>query len=190
MLAFGAYPHRVPSKTILCGTGSEYGMDQVTRRDILRRYIRTAMMSDSVLLRYITVSWPVDSAESATVVSINGRTPGVIALSVRSASINDEGARRLTGAEFDAAYDEDNPRYTVYRRSAGRATIDDLVAFVEWVFLVVARAPEDYAPKVTPVSTGEKQKARAGCAKSCLTVAKVAFWLMLGLVVLITWLVK
>ncbi len=147
-------------------------------------------MSDSVLLRYIAVSWPVDSTESATVVSINGRTPGAIVLSVRSASIKDEGVRRLTGAEFDSAYDEDNPQYTVYRRSVRRATIDDLVAFVEWVFLVVVRASEGYEPKITPVSTGEKQKANAGCAKSCMTVAKVAFWLMLGLVVLITWLVN
>ncbi len=165
-------------------------MDQATRRDILRRYIRTAMTSDAILFRFITISWPADSAESATVVSINGRTPGVIALSVRSTSINDEGARRLTGAGFESAYDEDNPRYTVFRRNTGRATIDDLVAFVEWVYLVIVRAPEDYAPKVTPVSAGENQKTNAGCAKSCMTVAKVAFWLMLGLVVLITWLVK
>lgn len=165
-------------------------MDQATRRDILRRYIRTAMMSDTVLFRYIAISWPTDSADLATTISINGRTPGEIVLSIRSASIKDEGIRRLTSAGFESAYGEDNPRYTVYRRGVKRATIDDLVAFVEWTFLVVVRAPEDYAPKVTPISTGEKQESGTGCAKSCLTVAKVVFWIMLGLVLLFTWLVN
>ena len=172
------------------GTGSEHAMDQEMRRDILRRYIRTAMTRDSRLSRYIAISWPVDDAESATEVAINGRMPGEIVLSVRSAAITNEGAQHLTDAGFAAQYDERNPRYRVFQRSAARAAIENLVDFAEWVFLVVLGAPSDYTPTVIPAGSSESGKAKPGCGKSCLTVMKVAFWIMLGVIVLLTWVLR
>ncbi len=147
------------------------------RRELYERYIRTAMGSEDRNHRIVTFSWPPEdeSERDTTLVTIDGTSPGSVDLSVRSRSFSTRQAKLLTDAGFRKGFDDDEPQHSLYQRTVRSASVKDAITFVEWVFLCVVEAPEDYTPGIRTPGAGEEAGKGAGCFKSCVMMVQVGF---------------
>lgn len=147
------------------------------RRDLFERYIRTAMGSEDRNRRIVTFSWPPEdeSERDTTLVTVDGISPGSVDLSVRSRSFSTRQTKLLTDAGFRKGFEDDEPQYSLYQRTVTSASVKDAITFVEWVFLCVAGAPDDYTPGIRSPGAGEEAGKGAGCFKSCLMAIQIGF---------------
>jgi len=165
-------------------------MNQEERRQRIAEGIRVTFSQESPLFRHITFAYPPKGEEfgaASTEVVIDGQKPGVVALEVRSISLNMDQERKLREKGFTAQADDDDPRFTLYRVEVASASIDDLATFVEWVYLEVLDSPTDYDPVIqTIASRGEAKGAQkaSGCSKSCMSIITIGFWIILGIILL------
>ena len=153
-------------------------MEAGERRDLVRRYIQLAMSQEAGVRRHVTLNWPALEGETRAPVSasIDARAPGSLTLSLRISSPTARQSTLLSSEGYESAYDPDSPRYTVFRRAIPSASIDDLATFVDWVFLIVAEAPDDYVPGVQApggAAGGRADGESRGCFPSCMTVVMV-----------------
>ena len=160
-------------------------MEVAERRELVKRYLQTAMSREAGAQRHVALVWPASEEEGRAPVSasIDARRPGSLTLSVRISPTARQ-SEKLSSAGFAASYDQTDARLTIFSRSVLSASIDDLATFVEWVFLVVAEAPEDYIPGIqTPggKAGGEADGESRGCFSSCTTVGLAGFLIIAAL---------
>jgi hypothetical protein len=147
------------------------------RRELYERYIRAAMGSEDRNHRIVTFSWPPEdeSERDTTLIIIDGISPGSVDLSVRSRSFSSRKVKLLTDVGFKKKLDDDEPQYLLYQRTVTSASVKDAITFVEWVFLCVVNAPDDYTPGIRSPGAGEEGGKGAGCFKSCVTIIQIGF---------------
>ena len=165
-------------------------MDPQERRHRYANTIRMTLSHENSLLRHITFTYPPtgDRQDIGRIeVTIDGQEAGRLFLGVRAASLSPDQEQKLKDKGFVSETDDDDPRFALYTAEAPSASIDDLVTFVEWVHLAVLGAPSDYEARVETISSrgqAQSEQAGRGCFKSCTSVAGVAFWIILGIIVL------
>jgi len=158
------------------------------RRRQYSAYIRAALARENPLLRRVTFTYTPSRGER-TEVRLDGESPGALALEVRSYGLSPDQEQMLRDKGLVGSLDDDDPRYTLYRCEVPAASTDDLVTFVEWVYLCVLGVPDDYEATVAGPgrpARGEAspgKKGRPGC-RSCLSAITIVFWIILGIAVL------
>ena len=148
-------------------------MDQDERRGHYRHYISATLAREMPVLRHITFIYPpsgADAGQATTHAVIDAQQPGRLRLVVRSAGVAGKQALLLHEHGFEQTLDPDDPRYAVYAREVENATVDDFVAFVEWVYRRVFDAPDDYMPRIVPIDAGNEGSGSSPCMKSCSRV--------------------
>ena len=161
-------------------------MEVAERRELVKRYLQAAMSREAGAQRHVALMWPASEEEGRAPVSasIDARRPGSLTLSVRISSPSARQSVILSGEGYESAYDRLDPRSTAFSRSVLSASIDDLATFVEWVFLIVADAPDDYVPGIqTPGGSagGGAEGESRGCFSSCATVGIAGFLIIAAL---------
>jgi hypothetical protein len=167
-------------------------MNALERRENLRQQLVNALAQENPYLRHVSIRHPASETHwgsEATEIEVNGQTPNLLVLRVRTIAGDSVAAGKLRSHGLEDIPDDDDPAYTIFVAEMERASADELVTFVEWVYLVVMNAPDDYEPTIkTPVldrkKSGSDSGARPGCMGGCRRVAFILLIIFFAMVIL------
>jgi hypothetical protein len=160
------------------------------RRELYHRTVRSTMSLQPRDQRHVTVTWRSESDDILDVwVIVDGTTHGIFELSVYTASVSEAGRAELNAQGFLRDPDDEDERFTVYKRTISSATVADIVTFIEWSMISVSGAPIDYTPGIRTGPIHGAAGPPKGCFGSLLTVVKMIFLVIAGSIAL-AWLLS